>query len=59
MTRKCISYGTIMEIVYAKINNKPVYSLITNGHDNHPWLKYHSKKIFTTFVGLEKNFRDF
>jgi len=28
-----LSYGTIQEMVYGKLNNKPVYSVITNGHD--------------------------
>jgi nucleoside 2-deoxyribosyltransferase len=42
------SYGTIMEIVYATIMNKPVYIICTNGHETHPWLVYHAEKIFTT-----------
>ena len=48
-----LSYGTIQEMVYAKINNKPVYSVITNGHENHPWLDYHSTEKFTNFKDLE------
>lgn len=48
-----ISYGTPMEIVYAKHLDKPVYILCTNGHEKHPWLVYHSDKITTTFAEME------
>jgi len=41
------SYGTIMEICYAYSMNKPVFIICENGHENHPWLKFHSDKIFT------------
>lgn len=41
-----LSYGTIMEIVYAYSHAVPVYLICTNGHEGHPWLKYHAKKIF-------------
>jgi len=49
-----ISYGTIQEMVYAKVLSKPIYSVITNGHDKHPWLRYHSDKIFTDRKDLER-----
>ena len=49
-----ISYGTIQEMVYAKLNNKKVYSIITNKQELHPWLVYHSDKIFTKYKHLEK-----
>ncbi|MDO8517416.1 MAG: hypothetical protein Q7S33_04820 [Nanoarchaeota archaeon] len=48
-----LSYGTIQEMVYAKSYNKLVYSVISNGHENHPWLKYHSTKIFKSKDELE------
>lgn len=48
-----LSYGTIMEMVYARNCKKPVYSLITNGEEMHPWLRYHSKKIFTKLDDAE------
>jgi len=48
------SYGTIQEIVYAYLLNKPVYSLITNGKEKDPWLMYHSTKIFTKREELEE-----
>jgi nucleoside 2-deoxyribosyltransferase len=48
-----LSYGTIQEMVYSKMLQKPVYSLITNEHENHAWLKYHSRKIFTDEQSLE------
>ena len=47
------SYGTIQEMVYAKMLNKPVYSLITSGDINHSWLKYHSTKRFGEYKRLE------
>ena len=40
------SYGTIQEMVYASLYCKPVYTIITNNQEEHPWLKYHSTKIF-------------
>jgi len=50
-----LSYGTIQEMVYAKIIcKKKVYSVITNGHENHPWLKYHSTKVFLNKEQLEE-----
>jgi nucleoside 2-deoxyribosyltransferase len=42
-----LSYGTIQEIVYAYLAGKPVFIIVTNGHEGHPWLKYHAAKIFT------------
>ena len=49
-----ISYGTIMEIVYAYNNSVPVYMMVTNGYEEHPWLKYHATEIFTLFSDLEE-----
>ena len=56
-----LSYGTIQEMVYGnKIYNKPVYSIITNKHEKHPWLNFHSTKVFTSMKEFEdyalKNF---
>ena len=48
------SYGTIQEMVYSHIFKKPNYCLVTNGHENHPWIRYHSTKIFTKLKDLEK-----
>jgi nucleoside 2-deoxyribosyltransferase len=50
-----ISYGTIQEMVYAALYCKPVYTIITNKQDKHPWLKYHSTKIFKS----RKDFEDY
>jgi len=48
------SYGTIQEIVYAKtVFDKQVISIITNNKHDHPWLKYHSDQIFTSFEDFE------
>jgi nucleoside 2-deoxyribosyltransferase len=41
-----VSYGTVMEIVYAFLNHKPVYVICTNGYGKHPWLNYHATKVF-------------
>lgn len=54
-----LSYGTLMEIVYNKllgdaIKNHPTYLVVTNGHENHLWLRYHSDNIFTSLKDLEK-----
>ncbi len=43
-----LSYGTIMEIVYAHSFGKNVYIICTNGHEKHPWLRYHAREIFTS-----------
>ena len=49
-----ISYGTIQEMVYAKILNRPVNAVISNGHHNHPWLQFHSDRVFTDLSKLEE-----
>ena len=49
-----LSYGTIMEMFFTRMSNKPLYSIISNGHENHPWLKYCSTKIFTNKEDFEK-----
>jgi len=49
-----LSYGTIQEMVYAYLNHKLVFSVINNGHHNHPWLRYHSDKIFKSLQELEE-----
>lgn len=48
------SYGTPQEMVYAKLYKKPVYTLVTNGDEKHPWLVVHSTKIFTERKKLEE-----
>jgi len=50
-----ISYGTIQEMVYADMYCKQIYSIITNDQEEHPWLKYHSTKIFKS----RKEFEDY
>ncbi len=53
-----LSYGTIQEIVYAYLAGKPVFIIVTNGHENHPWLVYHATKVFTSagdFIEFVKN----
>ena len=49
-----LSYGTLMEMVYNYLINHPNYMYISNGHQDHPWLKYHSTKIFTDLGNLER-----
>ena len=41
-------------MVYTKQAGKEVFSVITNGHEKHPWLKYHSDKIFRCLGDFEK-----
>ena len=48
-----LSYGTIMEIVYGHMSCEPCFLIVTNGHEKHPWLVYHSDKIFTSFEAFE------
>jgi len=51
----CPSYGTIMEIVYAyNKGTVPVYLIVTNGKENHPWLRYHATEIFTSLKSFEE-----
>jgi len=49
-----LSYGTIMEIVYGYLLCKSVYLIVTNGHEGHPWLRYHAKEIFTSVEAFQK-----
>lgn len=53
-----LSYGTIMEIVYAKLYQLPVFLVVTNKHQKHPWLVYHSTKIFVSLEEFENYFKD-
>jgi len=48
------SYGTIMEMFFTKSLDKPLYTLVTNGYENHPWIKYTSTKVYTNILGLER-----
>ena len=57
-----LTYGTIMEIAYAwlwhGIKDKehvdyPVELIVTNGHQDHPWLRFHSTAIFTSLEEYE------
>jgi len=48
------SYGTIQEMVYGYLDNKPVYSIITCGQNYHPFLRYHSKRVFRYFSEFER-----
>ena len=49
-----ISYGTIMEMVYAKINDIPVYTLVLNGQWDHQWIRWHSSMIFNCLEDLNR-----
>ena len=48
------SIGTFQEMVYAYNWKKPIISIVTNGKQQHPWIKYHSTKIFTNYTDFEK-----
>ena len=41
-----VSFGTLMEIVYAHSMNKEIYIIVLSGHEEHPWLQHHAKKVF-------------
>ncbi len=43
-----LSYGTIMEIVYAYRFGLPVYLMVSNKHEKHQWFRYHATEIFLT-----------
>ena len=49
-----LSYGTIMEIAYSFIFGHPVYIIVTNGHEKHPWITYHATKLFTSNEEFEE-----
>jgi len=49
-----VSYGTIMEIFWAWVCHKPVYLIITNGNDDHPWLRECAEEIFLSFDEFEQ-----
>ncbi len=48
------SIGTYQEMVYAYLWNKPIYSIVTSGKEDHSWLVYHSTKIFTSKEAFEE-----
>jgi nucleoside 2-deoxyribosyltransferase len=56
------SYGTIQEIVYGYTLNKPVFIIATNKYAyGHPWLIFHSIKMFNSFEKFEtfcKKYKD-
>lgn len=49
-----LSYGTIMEIVWAYVHHKPIYLIVTNGHHQHPWLVAHATKVYTSFEDFDE-----
>ena len=44
----CHSWGSGMELVYARIYGVPVYTIIEHTDDAPIWLKFHSKRMFET-----------
>ncbi len=42
-----LSVGTIMEIVFAWMNHKPVVVVVPDENHVSPWLKYHSTVIYS------------
>jgi nucleoside 2-deoxyribosyltransferase len=53
-----LSYGTIMEIVYARQMGKPVYIVVLNGHQDHPWLRVHATRVFAGYGDVEEWLRE-
>ena len=49
-----LSYGTIMEIVYAGFFGKHVFIVVSNGQITHPWLQVHGTRLFSSFKEFEK-----
>jgi nucleoside 2-deoxyribosyltransferase len=50
-----VSYGTPMEIMYSHcVHPDSTFIVCTNGHHDHPWLRYHSTRIFTSKQELEQ-----
>ena len=47
------SCGTPMEIVYAYLHKIPIYIIALNGHEDHPWLRYHATRIFKGWKEFE------
>ena len=50
----CLSYGTLMEIVYARLCDKDISIVCTNGHEKHPWLQYHADEVYTSLEEYEQ-----
>ena len=53
------SYGTIMEMVYAKRFERPVWSVVTTGDEGHPWIYGHSTEVFTSLEDVENHLEKF
>ena len=50
------SVGTLFELAYAYyICNMPLYIVCTNGHEEHPWIKYHATDVYTCLNELQKD----
>lgn len=48
-----LSYGTIMEIfAAANVYGLPVILYCTNGHHDHPWLRYHAERVVQSYDGI-------
>ena len=52
------SYGTIFEVARTHCAGDSVYLIVTNGAENHPWLRFYSDRIFTSFEQFEQFVKD-
>lgn len=52
-----LSYGTILEIAYAKFAHKFVVLLNLNSTHKHPWLKYHADFIIRNWEDVYKTIK--
>jgi len=43
------SIGTIIEFIIAVFLRKETHVVVTNGHQDHPWIKYFATEIYTSF----------
>ena len=54
-----VAVGALQEMVYAKFGRRKVFSVVMcDKFRDHPWIKYHSDKIFKNLVELEKYLLD-
>lgn len=55
---KGAAVGIYQELVYAHNWEKDIHSIVLNGKEGHPWLKYHSNEIYNSLEDFESSFID-
>lgn len=51
------SVGVPMEVVYAKNAGLKVFSIVVNGRENNPFIKYFSDKVYLSFADFVEDFK--